>query len=137
MGGVLGENIRNHQSTACAGVYVMYLVRHVGLCTEQVREHAAASGDLLAGSLLHCNRVVTSYHMALAPTCGICMQTEQTIYGSASRAVLYQREPDGTKKTHPSHPSQAVASPPAGTCFGLQLHCLYQPCFMCIVSCVM
>ena len=44
-----------------------------------------------------------------------CMQTERRVYEAASRAVLHQREPDGTKKTHPPHPLQAVTSSSAGT----------------------
>ena len=44
-----------------------------------------------------------------------CMQTERRVYEAASRAVLHQREPDGTKKTHPPHPLQAATSSSAGT----------------------
>ena len=43
------------------------------------------------------------------------MQTERGVYEAASRAVLHQREPDGTKKTHPTHPLQAAGLPSAGS----------------------
>lgn len=44
------------------------------------------------------------------------MQAERSMYEAASRAVLHQREPDGTSKAPPpTHPPEGLPSPPAGT----------------------
>lgn len=44
------------------------------------------------------------------------MQAERSVYEAASRAVLHQREPDGTRKAPtPTPPPEGGPSPPAGT----------------------
>ena len=58
------------------------------------------------------------------------------MYEAASRAVLHQREPDGTKKNRPTHPLQAVASPSAGTHSTYSCTVFSQPacCALCVVQ---
>lgn len=65
-----------------------------------------------------------------------CMQIERSVYEAASRAVLHQREPDGTKKAHPTHPSQAAASTSAGTALVYSQVTVTKPpwCALCAVQ---
>ena len=43
------------------------------------------------------------------------MQVERSVYEAATRGVLHQREPDGTRKAPPpTHPPEGVPAPSAG-----------------------
>lgn len=80
------------------------------------RTHDATSYKALlpAVSLPH-GQVSLCCCMASMYNLWTCMQTERSVYEAASRAVLHQREPDGTKKTHPTCPLPAAALPSAGS----------------------